>query len=66
MEYKIEKLPVLHVDRKDITSVGFDGNNVTDEQLEEIADSMNAYYCVTFYSVLYDTCKLHKVKPLNK
>ena len=66
MEHKINSIPVLHVDREDITYAGFDGDNVTDEQLEKIADSLNEYYCDTFYSVLYDTCKLHKVKPLNE
>ena len=65
MEKKITSMPVLFVDRDDITTAGFDGESVSNEQLIEIADALNTYYIDNFYSVLYDTCKLHKVKPLN-
>ena len=65
MAHKINSIPVLRIDREDIIAAGFDGDNVTDKQLEKIAGSLNNYYCNTFMSVLYDTCKLHKVKPLN-
>ena len=63
---KINTIAVLHLDREDITEAGFDADSVSDNQLQEIADSLNEYYLDNFSSVLYDTCKLHKVKPLDE
>lgn len=62
---KINFLPVMNLDRDDIESIGFDASTVDDTKLTLIADKLHEYYIDTFYSALYDICKLLKIKERN-
>jgi hypothetical protein len=61
-----EFFPVSHVSRADLKQKGFDADNLSDEDMEQIASFMDDNYLEDgFWSDLEEACREYGVPELN-